>query len=133
MFCDNYPRKLYVSLIEEVQSVNALKFVCALMVVGIHVDFVLRSYVLFLYRIAVPVFFMISGYFLLSQDSTVCKEKVAKIIRKILKLAVWSNLLYIGLNFCLDRQWLYPVLPTLLSGDTICCALWYLTAYIQCL
>ena len=70
-------------------SFDILKMLCAFLVVCIHAPFSneFGEYVKVLARIAVPVFFMISGYFWQS-------EKTAKQLVKLTKLMIFANALY---------------------------------------
>ena len=69
------------------------KFLCAFMVVCIHVAYAGKHILSPLTRFAVPVFFMITGYFYAS-----VKEKGREFvqIRKTAAMVVYSNLLYMG-------------------------------------
>lgn len=74
-------------------SIDILKSICAFLVVCIHVPFpgVVGEYFTALTRIAVPIFFMITGYFH-SDIMKKCGE--VKQIRKIFVLFLEANLLY---------------------------------------
>lgn len=53
-------------------NIDILRLICALLVVCIHcTNYSLREYILPITRIAVPIFFIISGYFLYSDNISV--------------------------------------------------------------
>lgn len=133
MLLDNSPRNLYLANTVKIPAIDALKFICALMVVGIHVNFFISPYVLFIYRIAVPVFFIISGYFIVSNNGLLESSKIYGIVRKILLIALTANILYYIEGCFLFKKVSYPLIPTIIEGNTICHALWYLNAYIEVL
>lgn len=73
-------------------SIDLLKFLCAFMVIYIHAN-IKNQFGNYLYsfcRIAVPIFFMISGYFLYNHES-----KISLKIKKNLKLLFFSEIFYI--------------------------------------
>ena len=59
----------------ELYGLQILKFLCALFVVQIHTPSGLRDLLVPVIRIAVPVFFMISGYFLPDSTGVIRKYK----------------------------------------------------------
>ena len=73
-------------------GIDFLRFVCAFMVICIHVGFVGKEYVLPALRISVPLFAMISGYFY--PDTEKNGRKAAQ-IKKILVLTLLSGAIYI--------------------------------------
>lgn len=72
------------------ESIDVLKFILAFLVVGIHAPFSYISEVAFA-RIAVPLFFMITGYYLPTMNT----DKFRKHIKKILFLTIVSTLFYL--------------------------------------
>lgn len=79
-------------------GLDFLKFICCFMVICLHCPFpgVLGDIITPLSRIAVPVFFMITGYFTHHE-----KQASKKQIAKIAKLFVGANLLYLVYSACL--------------------------------
>ena len=75
MILDNNPRQLLRPIPGHMDSINALKFICAIMVVGIHVHSVFSEYFLHIFRGAVPSFLFVSGYFLVNSDGTISISK----------------------------------------------------------
>ncbi len=65
-------------------SVDTLKLLCAFLVVLIHVPSDWKAAVLPLTRVAVPIFFMISGYFIYTDDCKKFDTKLKKTFTKIL-------------------------------------------------
>lgn len=74
-------------------NIDSLKSICAFLIVCIHVPFPgeIGSYITALSRIAVPIFFMITGYF---YSDVVKKGRTARQIKKIFVLMVEANLVY---------------------------------------
>ena len=77
-------------IINRTDSIDFLKAICAFLIICIHAPFPgeVGSYFTALARIAVPIFFMISGFFY-------NKEKLVGQIKKITILFISSNLLYV--------------------------------------
>lgn len=73
---------------------DILKSICAFLIVCIHVPFPgeVGSYITALSRIAVPIFFMITGYF---YSEVTRKRKITRQIMKIFILMIEANLLYL--------------------------------------
>ena len=89
-------------------GLDVLKFICSFMVICIHIPFPepVNTIVLPITRIAVPIFFMITGYFY-----SVTKERNSQVrqIKKIAKLFLGANALYL----------LYKLFKNLLQGKTL--------------
>ena len=75
-------------------NIDILKATCAFLIVCIHVPFpgVIGEYFTALTRIAVPVFFMITGYFYFDVEE---KNGETRQIKKIFKLVLEANVLYL--------------------------------------
>lgn len=71
-----------------------MKVICAFIVVCIHVPFpgIIGEYFTSLTRIAVPVFFMITGYF---YSDIVRKRREIRQMKKIFKLVIEANIIYL--------------------------------------
>lgn len=74
-------------------NIDIIKSICAFLIVCIHVPFPgeTGSYITALSRIAVPIFFMITGFF---YSDVVKKGRTARQIKKIFILMVGANLVY---------------------------------------
>ena len=85
--------KTTITIQQRTISIDILKSICAFLVVCIHAPFpgVVGEYLTVLTRIAVPLFFMITGYF---YSDIVNKGGEVKQIRKILALFLEAILLY---------------------------------------
>lgn len=82
-------------------NIDILKTICAFLVICIHIPFpgMASGYLMTLTRIAVPIFFMITGYF---YYDVVKSKRERKQIKKIVELFVLSNLIYLLYEiFCL--------------------------------
>lgn len=76
-------------------NIDFLRLICALLVVCIHcTNYSLREYILPITRIAVPIFFIISGYFLYSDNNEHTKSKIGKSIKKISKIYIISLIVF---------------------------------------
>lgn len=121
-------------------SLYILKALCACLVVFIHIPGISKEvfFVLPLLRIAVPCFYMISGFYLVC-DGELSRKRIGRQIPKILWVLVFFNAIYLlyGLFFGTLRPrtvfaWEF-LAQWLLWGDNICYPFWYLTAYLQTL
>lgn len=68
--------------------IDLLRFVFSIFIIAIHILTI--NYFKALLRIAVPCFFIISGYFIVGKN----EDKIKKTIIHILKLVIISNILY---------------------------------------
>lgn len=76
-------------------NIDFLRLICALLVVCIHcTNYSFREYILPITRIAVPIFFIISGYFLYSDNNEYTKSKIRKSIKKISKIYIISLIVF---------------------------------------
>lgn len=120
-----------------------LKVICAFFVVCIHTNFKLefRDYFLLITRTAVPIFFMISGFF---YEDVIAREKDKRQIFKILFLCLWANFLYFIYDMYLYRKDLNKFfsiifnknrfrLFILLNNSPFSGHLWYLGAILSVL
>ena len=114
-------------------SVDILKIILACLVVGIHSGFLqdvssLARYLTAggLFRIAVPIFFVINGFYFFS----VPQERIAFWFKRVIQLYLFWTLFYIGYWFRMETVNLFEiarVVKTLLVGHE---HLWYLPAMI---
>lgn len=83
---------------------DSLKLICAFLVVCIHAPFpeTVNYIITPIARIAVPIFFMISGYFY-------SKEQVKKQVTKIFKLIIISNFIY----------FVYDIATSIIKGNLL--------------
>jgi surface polysaccharide O-acyltransferase-like enzyme len=104
----------------------------------------MKDYIEPIIIIAVPVFFMITGYFLLGKDGTIKTEKIKRTFIKILKITIVANVIYFAFHVCvlalLHPDLLVDYIPSsmewvrlLLFGDVIGFHLWYLAALLEAL
>lgn len=89
-------------------NIDILKAILAFLIVCIHVPFPgeVGSYFTTLTRVAVPTFFMITGYF---YSNTVTQHNEKQHIKKIFFLVVKANILFFIWNIALD----------ILKGDSV--------------
>lgn len=87
------------NIVKRHSGIDALKFLCAFLVVCIHKPFpgTVGEYIVAISRIAVPIFFMITGFFYKFEDN---QEK--KQIVKLLKIILFSSILYLAWNFLIQ-------------------------------
>lgn len=125
-----------------ISSIFCLKIICAFFVVCIHFPIYGKEYLFPLLRMAVPIFFMISGYFLYSADRNTAIARCKKSLKKVTLLTLLANAVYcIPLFISILRKpgTIFPIydfssgIKFLLFGDTIAFHLWYFTAYIETL
>ena len=127
-------------------GIDILKFIIAFLVICIHSPFYGEAgkYIVAISRCAVPVFFMITGFF---YKQTVAKGNENKQIIKVLKLCIFSNLLFLGFEVImaiLKKESILNLLQTTFSLKNIfkliffnesplASHLWYLNALIYVL
>lgn len=73
---------------KEIPSLYVLKALCALFVVMIHTDFVGKAYLSPVIRIAVPCFYILSGYFLYAGNAQKECSRAWRWVKKAFLLAV---------------------------------------------
>lgn len=80
--------------VERYNSIDLLKCICCFLIICIHQPFptVVGNYIVVLSRVAVPIFFMISGFFWCKLSDNNSKVKR---IKKLLLLVIYANLLYL--------------------------------------
>ncbi|MCM1369411.1 MAG: acyltransferase family protein [Candidatus Amulumruptor caecigallinarius] len=126
----------------ELPGLQFLKFICAILVVQLHSYSFLWSGLVPICRIAVPVFFFISGYFMVSAEGTISEKKIISTAKKILRITIIANLAYIAYDFLMYLKF-HEELNDYSNPDYWICIfvygysgmhhLWYLTAYLQIL
>ena len=102
-------------------NIDILKAICAFLIVCIHVPIPGRvgAYFTALTRIAVPIFFMITGYF---YSDTVARHKEKRQIKKIFSLVIEANMLFFIWNITLDvlrRENVVTYVQKLFTGKSI--------------
>lgn len=119
-------------------SIDALKFICAVLIVFLHVPGRFCSYYLPVTRCAVPCFFIISGYFLMGENMG---ERMKKGSIRMFKLMLGSSLLFAIVLFVTHHLKLESIIPStekiidfvLLNDNPWGFHLWYLGAYLYVL
>lgn len=126
----------------EIFGLQILKFLCALMVVQIHFDSGVREFLLPLTRVAVPVFFMITGYFLPDASGRIGIARIKRMLGKVLKLELVACCVYLIFRFisAYIKGEAYPDLLSanywahvIVTGDEPRAHLWYMVALLQAL
>lgn len=89
------------SKVQRNKGLDVLKCICAFFIVSIHAPFPgeFGKYFISIARIAVPIFFMITGFY---YKDVINKNKENNQIIKIIKLIVLSNILYFILNIIIN-------------------------------
>lgn len=133
-------QNLYYRGDREILGLQILKFLCALFVVQIHFDSGIREFLLPVARMAVPVFFMITGYFLPDASGHIRRDRLKKMFKKVFRLELVACAVYLGLSV-LSAYVKGEEYPDLLSfeywfhlvmiGDEPRAHLWYMIALMQ--
>lgn len=80
---------------KRIYSLDSLRIICALLIICIHCPiYSYKDYILPICRIGVPIFFIISGYFLYSKDKVQTKIHIKRSIIKISKVYIFSLILF---------------------------------------
>lgn len=121
----------------EIPSLYVLRAFCALLVVIIHTPHEWLGLSLRPLEVcAVPMFFLLSGYFLYSESPDVVYRKAIKSAKKIFLLSVVLNLLYFFLNWPESTHFLaspQAIIKHILLGRGILSVLWFLTDLCTCM
>lgn len=132
---------------KEISSLYVLKAFCAFGVVLLHTQFFAREYFIPICRLAVPLFFMISGYFMVSDTGEVSVTHLWKTIQKIFRINLITTTIYLLFftSVCLlqytvtgdtnFRDLFYPenFWRKFLLANPYVRVLWYLVAYMEAL
>ncbi|MGM9845910.1 MAG: acyltransferase family protein [Muribaculaceae bacterium] len=121
----------------DIAGLQVLKLLCAIMVVQLHVPLLDGEAMQPLCRAAVPVFYIISGFFLTDSDGIIDSGKLRHALCKILKITAIAVAVYMAysawalpLRFWQNVDWFDVIaLGAVPSGGH----LWYLFAYIEAL
>lgn len=127
-------------------SLYILKAVCAFLIVFIHLPGLWYEAVVLqpLLRVGVPVFLMISGYFIASKNNKIDITRVSRQLKKVVLLNISVYAVYIVFQIIrnivlglptVNPKWLNInfILRMIFVGDNIDSILWYMTAYIEAL
>lgn len=118
-------------------GIDILKFCCALLIVFIHVEFKYRLLVLPITRCAVPIFFIISGFYIYNDDEDVMTIKIKQSILKVSRILFFSTVLYSIIFFAHNNKFsitnkdLFNIFC--LNDNPFGGHLWYLSAYLYVL
>lgn len=114
-------------------SIYCIKFIGAIFVILIHCAGlpIIQPVI----RIAVPIFFMISGFFLFSIDKIIFQKNCLKAIKKLFFITLYANVFYYIAFFIPDNLFPFRTLTEVLNfifvGNQLGMHLWYLNAIIE--
>lgn len=80
-------------------NIDSLKFLCAVLVIFLHVHTPYQEYILPLTRCAVPCFLIISGYLIFTNDKLKLEGHLRRGIKKMVQILIWSTLLFAAVKF----------------------------------
>lgn len=116
----------------EYNSLYVLKAFAALAVLMVHFEFWRRQYFAPIYYCAVPIFYVISGFFIYSKSVNDRKYRIMKSMKKILKIAIFFNIIYFLLDFFVDGRMPFhsfqDIFRLIVYGDVIAGHLWFLNS-----
>lgn len=119
---------------KEYSSLFILKAIGALFVLMIHFHFPCSHYFEPFYKCGVPLFFIISGFFLYNPNIEKQKKRINKSVIKILKLIVFFNLIYYLLFLYINGESkihnVNDFIRLIIYGSSISGHLWFLTSYL---
>lgn len=126
---------------KRLHSIDSLKFLCAVLVIFLHVHTPYQEYILPLTRCAVPCFLIISGYLIYSDDRMKLEGHLKKGICRMFQILVWSTLLFAAVKFLFafkNNDFSFLNLKTLakfvlLNENPFGFHLWYIGAYLYAL
>lgn len=122
-------------------NIDSLKFLCAVLVIFLHVYTPYQEYILPLTRCAVPCFLIISGYLFYTDDKMRLGEHLKRSINKIFQILLWSTLLFAAVKFLFafkNDDFSFLNLKALgkfilLNENPFSFHLWYIGAYLYTL
>lgn len=122
-------------------NIDSLKFLCAVLVIFLHVHTPYQEYILPPTRCAVPCFLIISGYLIYTEDKTRLEGHLKRSIGKIFQILVWSTLVFAAVKFLFafkNNDFSFLNLKTLgkfilLNENPFGFHLWYIGAYLYAL
>ena len=123
---------------KRVLAVDILRFVSAFMVVLFHSNYFCKDIVNIIPRYAVPVFFMISGFFMYESDIQRFKERLNRSIIKMIVITLVASLFFFFFYLPLYLRDGFPPLNTYINfivfnENPFAFHLWYLTAFLYVL
>lgn len=120
---------------KRLNNLDVLKAICAFLVICIHISYKgkIGTTITPLCRIAVPIFFMITGYFYYKTSKTPLKQ-----LKKIVILIILANFLYFIFDGIINRKIELPTKADLLNtlifnSSPVAFHLWYLNALLYVL
>ena len=124
-------------------SIDAFRFILACLIVGIHNPYEMPFWITVIFKIAVPLFFMISGFFNVYDTRQKAIEKNKISIIRIGKLAIMANAFYIlwGIITHIYEMpgyilWVLSpsnIIKSIVFNDTPAKVhLWFLSALVMC-
>lgn len=118
---------------KEYNSLYVIKAFAALAVLMVHFKIYGRQYLNPLFDCGVPVFYMISGFFLYCEQMEAKRRKIKKSMIKILKIAIFFNFVYFLLDIFFEEiipfRNLQDIVRLIVYGDLISGHLWFLNSY----
>lgn len=123
------------------KTIDGFRLIAAFLVVCIHAGMPGLGVVLTpFYKIAVPFFFMISGFYLYDDDRESMNRKIIKLMKRIFLIWFQATIIYAVVTyFCFPEDWLNQAMLFcqakfwLLNIAPFNSVLWYLLAYLYSL
>ena len=126
---------------KRLHNIDSLKFLCAVLVIFLHVHTPYQAYILPLTRCAVPCFLIISGYLIFTEDKMKLEGHLKRSISKMFQILVWSTFLFAAVKFLFaykNGDFSFLNLKALgkfilLNENPFGFHLWYIGAYLYAL
>lgn len=126
---------------KRLHNIDSLKFLCAVLVIFLHVHTPYQACILPLTRCAVPCFLIISGYLIFTEDPMKLEGHLKRNINRIFHILVWSTLLFAFVKFLFafkNNDFSFLNLKALgdfilLNENPFGFHLWYIGAYLYAL
>lgn len=126
----------------EIKGLNIAKFFCIFFIVMIHTSDELLALFTPLCRMAVPVFLMITGYFLPDDECIIQENRLKRMIKKLFIILIIANSFYLLVDFAINQPHIKNFIKyhihhgkerDLLFWTPTEAPLWYLGAVVQAL
>lgn len=122
---------------KDIPSLYVLKALCALFVVMIHTDFAGKAYLSPMIRIAVPCFYILSGFFLYAGNAQKECSRAWRWVKKAFLLSVCLDVIYYFWTSFWTGEWVFLSIKRIafeiLTGTSLSVHLWYIAALWEAL
>ncbi len=123
-----------VSINPRNHSLDMFRLICAFLVIIVHSQHISNVFLQPAMGVAVPCFFMLSGYNIYDKDTNQTHKNIQKALRKTIYLLIYISIIYALLEFSTDQLNIKNLYRIICFNRPIFGAhLWYLYSYLYIL